>query len=52
MKQLIKHNLIIAILQFLLFAALLFAVFFFKFRMDKKNANQSYAGFVIEKNEY
>jgi hypothetical protein len=52
MKQIVKHNLIITILQFLLFAALLFAVFFIKFRMDKKSANLSASGFVIERNEY
>jgi len=52
MKKSIRYNLIITILQFLLFAALLFAVFFVKFGLNKKTSSNSKQGFVIEQNEY
>jgi len=48
-KKVIKYNLIITIIQFIIFAALLFAVFFFKFNDLKKGSHNTEQGFVIEK---
>jgi hypothetical protein len=47
-KRILKYNLMITLLQFLLFVALLFAVFFIKFNLDKKTPTNSQTGFVIE----
>ena len=35
MKKIVKFNVVIAIVQFLILALLLFAIFFVKFRMDR-----------------
>jgi len=52
MKRIIRYNLMITLLQFLLFAALLFAVFFIKFNLEKKSPANSQTGFVIEQNDH
>ena len=52
MKKTIKYNLLITVLQFVVFALLLFAVFFMKYSMDQTSKRNSDQGFVIEQNQY
>ena len=51
-RKIVRYNLLIVILQFVVFALLLFAVFFIKFNMGQKAKSNSNQGFVIERNEY
>jgi hypothetical protein len=42
----------ITLLQFLLFAALLFAVFFIKFNLDKRSSDKPQSSYKIEQKVY
>lgn len=50
-KNIIRYNLLITILQLLIFAILLFAIFFLKFKMEQGAAQNQDQSFVIEKND-
>lgn len=50
-KKIIRYNLLITIIQFLIFAILLFAAFFLKFNIDRQVNDNTEHGFVIKKIE-
>jgi len=52
MKRLIRYNLLITILQFIVFAILLFSIFFLKFNLEQRKSQNTNQGLVIERNEY